>query len=307
MSVGDIMSIKFFLNSVMLFSIIMVSTVGYCAPMKIAILDFHDLNTKEQIAPIISETLITELVNSKKFTVVERSKIKAILREQGLQQTGALETEDAVAAGRLLTVQKVFIGTFSKLGDSFIINIRVVNVEKGEMEYAVKKQFLRLEKAVTVTESLAKEIEMRYFPSAVDNQIIKKDELIIEKEDKKVPVIPSKETIRPYKWHGIAALSAGAVLVASGVFFNSKAKDEYDKYDKYKNAGSDFDELWKKAEDGKSQGDDYIMYRNITYGVGAGAVVAGAVLLFITKEKVSSPVAVSVSEDTFLLTFNQKF
>ncbi len=88
------------------------------------------------VSSTVSDLLRTELFKLKIFRVIERSEMKTILKEQEFQLSGCTETECAVEVGRLLSVKKILIGTIGKLGKKYIINARIVDVGKGEVEFA---------------------------------------------------------------------------------------------------------------------------------------------------------------------------
>ena len=108
--------------------------------MRIAVLDLNADGVSERTARIVSDMLRTEFVNTGKFTVIERSQMDVILREQGLQQTGCTDQECAVQIGKLMSARKMLIGSVSTLGTTIIVNVRIVDVESGTAEYAAKEK-----------------------------------------------------------------------------------------------------------------------------------------------------------------------
>lgn len=70
----------------------------------------------ESYAQGLTEMMVTELVNSGRFIVVERQEIADVLAEQDLQYSGAVNPETAVQAGRVVGAQyfiRPVITTFS--------------------------------------------------------------------------------------------------------------------------------------------------------------------------------------------------
>lgn len=106
--------------------------------MRLAILDLEPQNVPLSTAALITDILQTELFNTGLFKIMERGEISSILKEQELQVSGCTETECAVQIGRLLSARKILIGSIGKIGKIYIINVRIVDVEKGEMEFAEK-------------------------------------------------------------------------------------------------------------------------------------------------------------------------
>lgn len=102
----------------------------------IAVLSLEAKNTHQETADAVADILSTELFNSKKFNVVERQLITRILEEQKLQMTGVTDMSQAVEIGKVLNVEKIMIGSVSRLGQTFIINTRLVDVKTGALELA---------------------------------------------------------------------------------------------------------------------------------------------------------------------------
>jgi tetratricopeptide (TPR) repeat protein len=103
----------------------------------IAVLDFKGNGILINEASSISERLRTELFNNGDYRVVERDKLEAILKEQGLSQSGIVTDEYIVNAGSILGVDKVVVGTINKIENLYSVSARIVNVKTGEILEAV--------------------------------------------------------------------------------------------------------------------------------------------------------------------------
>ena len=99
--------------------------------MLIAVADLEGHNVSAMEAATIADFLRTELINSGAFVVLERSNMAKVLAEQRFQQTGCTTTECAVQMGKILNVEKMVVGSFSKLVSIYFINVRLVDVESG--------------------------------------------------------------------------------------------------------------------------------------------------------------------------------
>jgi TolB-like protein len=93
-----------------------------------------DANT----AGTISDLLGSELVSLKKFDVVDRANMDKIMKEQALQQGGCSDQACAVKLGNILNVQKMVVGSVSKLGSKYIITVNFVDVERSKVELSDK-------------------------------------------------------------------------------------------------------------------------------------------------------------------------
>jgi len=103
-----------------------VSTLALAAEKpRVAVIEFDaDAATnwyswwRNQGAGAVQEVLVTELVKSGKFRVIEREKLASLMREKNLALSGALDSSTAVKAGRLLGVQYLVTGAVTEYGTS---------------------------------------------------------------------------------------------------------------------------------------------------------------------------------------------
>jgi hypothetical protein len=99
----------------------------------IAVLDLVARSGLEQDEILtISDRFRGALIETGTFTVIERSQMDAILKEQGFQQTGACsEASCIVEIGQLLAVHKMVGGSIGKVGRLYSINLKVIDVATG--------------------------------------------------------------------------------------------------------------------------------------------------------------------------------
>ncbi|WP_245911795.1 CsgG/HfaB family protein [Brunnivagina elsteri] len=102
----------------------------------------------------VSDILVNKLVDSGKYSVIERSKLDAILKEQNLGASGRVDTSTAAQIGKLLGVDVVVIGSVTgfnierdnggvcafgvcaggkKAAANVQLNVRMVNTTTGEI------------------------------------------------------------------------------------------------------------------------------------------------------------------------------
>lgn len=125
----------------------------YTAPKRrIGVISFENKAPYAQarIGETATDILITELVKSGKFIVVERDKMDKLLDEQKLGQTGVIDPNTAAKVGKILGLNAIVTGSVSqfgvkKEGKDFIISeskqqivectvdIRVVDAETGQV------------------------------------------------------------------------------------------------------------------------------------------------------------------------------
>lgn len=84
---------------------------------RVAVFNFEDqAGYGHQIGNGLSDMLVTALVESDKFIVIERSELDQILQEQGLGVSGAVTPQSAAQIGQLLGVELMVTGSVSEFG-----------------------------------------------------------------------------------------------------------------------------------------------------------------------------------------------
>ena len=110
--------------------------LGYVAVMR-----FEAVSIDSGVSIIITDIFTNQIQANGKYRVMERSQMNKILGEQGFQSSGACNsTECAVEIGRLLSIDKMFIGSIGKLGESWFVNIRIIDIKTGEILSTLSKQ-----------------------------------------------------------------------------------------------------------------------------------------------------------------------
>jgi hypothetical protein len=102
----------------------------------IAAADLQPQGVSASDAANATDWLRSALVGTKIYRVVERENMNKVLAEQAVQNTGCTQQDCAVRLGRVLNVQRIIVGTVGTFAGNYTINIRVVNVETGEVTYA---------------------------------------------------------------------------------------------------------------------------------------------------------------------------
>ncbi|MCU0607854.1 MAG: PEGA domain-containing protein [Candidatus Edwardsbacteria bacterium] len=115
---------------------------GAAEKTAVAVLQFEPRSISQAEAVILSDRLRAELVNTGHYNVLEREQMDKILREQKLQLTGACSDASClVKVGQLMAVTKMMGGTISKIGNTYTVQARVIDVERGVIETEVSQDF----------------------------------------------------------------------------------------------------------------------------------------------------------------------
>ncbi len=103
------------------------------AKEQIAVIDFSPKGVDTTDAQVLSERLAAELFLTDSFTLVEREMMREILKEQGFQKSGCVDESCIVEAGRVIGVKQVVGGSISRLGKTYSVSARLINVETGKV------------------------------------------------------------------------------------------------------------------------------------------------------------------------------
>jgi TolB-like protein len=91
---------------------------------------------REDLAPLevgIQQMLMTEFAQNPSLRIVERSRLREILDEQGLVTSGQVDPSTAARIGRLVGARYVITGGFVDNNGDFRLDGRIVDVETSEV------------------------------------------------------------------------------------------------------------------------------------------------------------------------------
>ena len=132
---------KSFLNGFLLFLVTSLCGSPLTAmegKLKVAVLDFKTVGDSASLGEGAAEILRTTLIETGRYTIIERGMLNQVLEEQKLSLSGIVDPNEAVGIGKVLGAKLVAVGSVVKLGESYTLNIRFVNVETGEVVFGRK-------------------------------------------------------------------------------------------------------------------------------------------------------------------------
>ena len=106
-----------------------------------AILDFEAEGVSEVEVRVLADRLEAALVSLNTARVIERGKMHQILKEQDFQISGCTSNECAVEVGELLGVTLMVAGSIGKIGSTFSINLRTIEVSTGEIIQSIMRDY----------------------------------------------------------------------------------------------------------------------------------------------------------------------
>ncbi|MDR0765453.1 MAG: OmpH family outer membrane protein [Odoribacteraceae bacterium] len=109
------------------------STVSAQFRTKIAVMDFNPgVGVDASMVNGLSDMLISSLFDTGNFTIVERNQLNQVIKEQGFQGSN-LSAGQIAQVGKILGVKAVLVGTVNVTGGEYNIDVRIVDVESGEV------------------------------------------------------------------------------------------------------------------------------------------------------------------------------
>ena len=99
------------------------------SPIVIAVMDLAPLQVQPDTGGAVAEMIRNRISGAKNVAMVERQRMPDIKREQGFQYSDLADPDTAVRLGRAIGARKMIFGSLSKLGATYTINVRMVDVE----------------------------------------------------------------------------------------------------------------------------------------------------------------------------------
>jgi len=111
--------------------IILLLFVSSCLSLRIAVLDFKVTDISSADADTVHSSVVAYLTNMKVYQLIDRKFLEDIIKEQNMQITEYNDVEYAVKVGKLVGAEYIIIGSISKMNEKFIMQLNMVDVEKG--------------------------------------------------------------------------------------------------------------------------------------------------------------------------------
>lgn len=150
----------------------------------VAVMDMEGRGISSIEAASLTDRMRTELVRTGAVNVVERGQMQAILAEQDFQLSGCTSDECAVEIGQLLGVTMMIAGTVGKIGSTYTLDLRTIDIETGAISSTMSRDYRgEIDGLITEIEHIAWELvglvhpdellaQLRDEPSGIDiNQV----------------------------------------------------------------------------------------------------------------------------------------
>lgn len=225
--------LKRFLSLALLPLLSAVSVLG-SAPQRLAVFDLMGEEVDSLDAAAATRFLVTDIVKTGKFIVLDRANIERILGEQAFQRSGVTSPDDAARLGRLLNVQKILLGSLLKLGGEYYLNVNVVDVETAAIVLAARERCRSMDELPQLTEKIAEQLAQMVIPPEIEALAKEPEPTPAERElawwtssglsradyfAYKKSGSPLNQWVLTQEKSPAAALSLGLVPVVSGLYY----------------------------------------------------------------------------------------
>jgi curli biogenesis system outer membrane secretion channel CsgG len=143
------------------------SSTALAAKPRVAVIEFKDKTQHYswyRAGEAAQDMLVTELVKSGKYRVIEREQLAAIMQEKNLSLSGEIDPKTAVKAGKLLGVEYIVTGALTELGVADrgarvpgVFGIPSVRVGSQKMDAAIDARMINTTTGEIVWADSAKE------------------------------------------------------------------------------------------------------------------------------------------------------
>lgn len=120
----------------------MASAAARKSKKRIVVLPFINENGKKNMASVlITERLSSHIASRQEVALIERGRLDAILKEQGLQSSGIVDARTASTIGAVLGADAVITGTVIDIGNGMVeLNARLVDTRTARVLNAINRK-----------------------------------------------------------------------------------------------------------------------------------------------------------------------
>jgi TolB-like protein len=101
--------------------------------LTLAVLPFQEKGESRHYGEAATDRMVTQLVELRRFKVIERAKLDEVLEEQRLQVSGVVDDRTAIDVGRVAGADAIVVGSVSVLGPTTTVSARVIDTQSSEV------------------------------------------------------------------------------------------------------------------------------------------------------------------------------
>ncbi len=101
--------------------------------LTLAVMPFQGKGESQHYVEAATDRMVTQLVELRRFKVIERAKLDEVLQEQRLQVSGVVDDRTAVDVGRVAGADAIVVGSVSVVGTTTTVGARVIETQSSEV------------------------------------------------------------------------------------------------------------------------------------------------------------------------------
>ena len=107
----------------------------------IAVIDLRSVGLEEEFSVLLTDALRSELFKYEKFEVMNRENMQEIMGEQVFQASGVCDDNACyVEMGKVLAVEKIVTGSIGKLGNTYSLTIKMIDIETSKNDDSITER-----------------------------------------------------------------------------------------------------------------------------------------------------------------------
>ncbi|MEX0608423.1 MAG: CsgG/HfaB family protein [Balneolaceae bacterium] len=115
--------------------ILIMATSVHAQKKRLAVFDFRVTSgVTSDVAVTLTNKFRNEMARTLNYTMVERSAMEQVLSEQRFSASDLADQDKAVQLGKLLSASQVVVGDIGKIGQTYSIVVRLIDVETASIE-----------------------------------------------------------------------------------------------------------------------------------------------------------------------------
>jgi len=267
--------------------------------VKISVMELKAENGIDKgVVTLLYELILTEFQEYSNLSVISKTDISSMVQyETEKELAGCDETSCMAEIGGALGVDKVVIGHVGKLGSSYVVTLKLMNIKKATVENRVSKTIPADEdKLIPVIKFLANKLLVKY--SKFKKKAVSDEAMFYADDSSK---LKSKSKSKLYTW---LSLGTGVALLGSGAVYHFLAINSYE--DDF-NSGNNLQDVSTSNDEYRNKQ----IIRNTLLISGGVFLVAGSILFFYEGENNNKSNNLSISpfvtNDSFYVTTSFTF
>jgi hypothetical protein len=124
----------------------------------LSILDLKTSGVSKSDADVLLDYLSSDLVESGEYTVIDRSQRETVLKEIEFSQSDCTDEACQLRIGKLLSANRIVIGSIGKLEQTYLLNLKMIEVETGKLLKAVSGQYKGMSEMISDGKNLVRSL-----------------------------------------------------------------------------------------------------------------------------------------------------